>query len=115
MKYLCLVYQDETLLQNKSKEETDKMNAEEWAFAEVTQDSGQLIVGHELQPTHTATTVRVRNGKTLTTAGPFAETREQIGGFYLIEANDFNDAIRVASRIPNARLGSIEVRPILAY
>ncbi len=115
MKYLCLIYQDESLLQKMSKAEMDKLNAEEWAFAEVFQDGGQLIVGHELQPTHTATTVRVRNGKTLTAAGPIAETQEQIGSFYLIEANDFDDAIRVAARIPSARVGSVEVRPILAY
>lgn len=112
MKYVCLIYQDEALLQKTPKEEMDKMNAEYWAFTDAIQKSGQLIVGHGLQPTHTATTVRVRNGKTLITDGPFAETKEQLGGIYLIEASDLDDAIQVASRIPSARLGSIEVRPI---
>ncbi len=115
MKYLCLVYQDEAAMQKMSKAEMDKMNSENWAFADVYQDGGQLIVGHELQPVHTATTVRVRNGKALTIDGPFAETREQLSGFYLIEASDLSDAIQVASKIPSARLGSIEVRPIQAY
>ena len=114
MKYVCLVYQDEVLLQKMPKEEMGKLSAEYKAFGEAIQKSGQLILGQGLQPTHTATTVRVRNGKTLTTDGPFAETKEQLGSLFLIEARDLNDAIQVASRIPSARLGSIEVRPIWA-
>ena len=78
-------------------------------------NGGALVTGEALQPVSTATTVRVRNGRTATTDGPFAETKEQLGGFYLIEARDLNDAIQVAARIPSARLGSIEVRPIMEF
>jgi len=114
MKYVCLIYQDEALLQKMSKDEMGKLSAEYKAFGEAIQKSGQLILGQGLQPTHSATTVRVRNGKTLTTDGPFAETKEQLGSLFLIEARDLNDAIQVASRIPSARFGSIEVRPVWA-
>jgi hypothetical protein len=114
MKYLCLTYQDETLLQNRTKDEIEKMDAAEFAFAEVFGDSGQLVVEYRLQPTHAATTVRVREGKTLAADGPFACAREQIGGVFLIDATDLNEAIQVASKIPGARLGGIEVRPIYA-
>jgi hypothetical protein len=88
------------------------MMAEFFAFTDSIKASGQYVGSNRLQPTHSATTVRVRDGKVSTTDGPFAETREQLGGYYLVEANDLNDAIRIASRIPAARLGSIEVRPI---
>jgi hypothetical protein len=74
-----------------------------------------MIGGEALQPTHTATTVRVRNGKVSTTDGPFAETKEQLGGYYLIEGKDLNDAIQVAARIPGAKTGSVEVRPIMVF
>jgi hypothetical protein len=112
MKYACLIYQDESLLQKLSKEELDKMNGEYWAATNALQQSGQLIASHGLAPTHTATTVRVRGGKTMTTDGPFAETKEQLGGIYLIEAKDLNEAIQVAAKIPSASIGSIEVRPL---
>ncbi|CAG0950103.1 hypothetical protein ANRL3_00170 [Anaerolineae bacterium] len=111
MKYVCLIYQDEVALQKTPKEETDKLYAEYVASAQDMQKSGKLRSSHGLSPTHTATTVRVRNGKTLTTDGPFAETKEQLGGIFLIEATDLNDAIRVAAKIPTARWGCIEVRP----
>ena len=75
--------------------------------------NGNYIAGEALQPVSTATTVRVKNGKTLTTDGPFAETREQLGGFYLVEAKDLDEAIDLAARIPSARVGTIEVRPIM--
>jgi hypothetical protein len=113
MKYLCLIYQDEAELQEMPKE-MSKLSAEYQAFTEALQKSGQLIIGQGLQPTHTATTVRVRDGKTLTTDGPFVETKEQLGGIYIIEAKDLNDAIQVASKIPSVRFGSIEVRPVWA-
>lgn len=112
MKYLCLIYEDETLWQRMAKTEFEKICGEHVAFTEAIKESGHHIGSNPLQPTHTATTVRVRNGKVSTTDGPFAETKEQLGGYYLIEAKDLNDAIQVASRIPSARLGSIEVRPI---
>jgi hypothetical protein len=113
MRYLCLIYQDETLSQRMPKTEADQMHGEYYAFTDGIRKSGHYVGGNPLQPTSTATTVRVRSGKVSTTDGPFAETKEQLGGYYLIEARDLNDAIQVASRIPGARLGSIEVRPVL--
>ena len=83
------------------------------AFGDSIKKSGQFVGANQLQPTHTATIVRSRNGKISTTDGPYAETKEQLGGYYLIEAKDLNDAIQVASRIPSARSGSIEVRPVV--
>ena len=112
MKYVCLIYQDESLFQNVPKEEMDKMIAEYRAFAGDLQKNGQLILAQGLKPTHTATTVRVKDGKTLTTDGPFAETKEQLASFFLVEASDLNQAIQIASKIPSARVGSIEVRPV---
>jgi hypothetical protein len=113
MKYLCLIYDDETLWQRMPKDEAEKTYGEYFAFTDSIKKSGHYIGGNPLEPTSTATTVRVRNGKVSTTDGPFAETKEQLGGYYLIEARDLNDAIQVASRIPSARSGSIEVRPVM--
>jgi hypothetical protein len=112
MKYLCLIYSDETMWPKLPKAETDAVMAEYMAFTESIKKSGQYLGSNRLQPTHASTTVRLRNGKLSTTDGPFAETKEQLGGYYLVEARDLNDAIQVASRIPSARVGSIEVRPI---
>ena len=98
-----------------SKSESDAFMGEYFQFTGDIKKSGHYIGGEALQPIHTATTVRMRNGKVSTTDGPFAETKEQLGGFYFIEARDLNDAIQVASRIPSARLGSIEVRPIVDF
>jgi len=104
VKYLCLVY----------------LSAEKWsacsdsacaAYAGKLKDSGQLLDGTPLHPVHTATTVRVRNGQATVTDGPFAETKEALAGFYLIDARDLNEAIQIASKIPPAKYGSIEVRP----
>src|SRR5262245_62567432 len=95
-----------------SKGASDAMMGEYSAFTDGIKKSVHYLGGEALTPVQTATTVRVRNGKLSTTDGPFAETREQLGGFYLINARDLNDAIQVASRIPSARLGSVEVRPI---
>jgi hypothetical protein len=113
MKYLCLIYGDESHWAKMPKPDADKMHSEYGAFTEDIKKSGHLLGGNALQPAHSATTVRVRNGKTSTTDGPFAETKEQLGGYYLIEARDLNDAIQVAGRIPGARVGSIEVRPVM--
>ena len=88
---------------------------EYFAFTSDIQKNGKYIAGEALQPTQTATTVRLRNGKVSTTDGPFAETKEQLGGFYMIEANDLNDAIQVAAKIPAARSGTIEVRPVVDF
>ncbi len=115
MRYLCLIYDDEKKVAGMSPKESEAFMGEYFAFTEGIRKSGQYIGGEALQPVQTATTVRVRNGKMATTDGPFAETKEQLGGFYLINAKDLNDAIQVASRIPSARLGSIEVRPIMEF
>ena len=115
MKYLCMIYEDETVWQTLPKAEMDKVYAEYSAFKDDIRKSGHLLGCNPLQPTRTATIVRVRNGKLSATDGPFAETKEQLGGYFLIEAKDFNDAIQVAARIPSARTGSIEVRPIMEF
>jgi hypothetical protein len=113
MRYLCLIYDEEKKLNAMSKSEGEAFMAEYFAFTDAIKKSGHHLAGEALQPVQTATTVRVRNGKASTTDGPFAETKEQLGGFYLINAKDLNDAIQVASRIPSAKIGSIEVRPIM--
>lgn len=112
MKYLCLIYGEEKNVAGMSENELQALMGEFFAFTDSIKKSGHYLGGERLQPIQTATTLRVRGGKLSTTDGPFAETKEQLGGFYLIEARDLNDAIQVASRIPSARWGSIEVRPI---
>ena len=113
MKYLCLIYEEEKRLGVIPKAEMDTMMGEYFAYTEGVKKSGHYVAGEALQPTSTASTVRIRNGKLSTTDGPFAETKEQLGGFYLIEAKDLNEAIQVGSRIPGAKWGSIEVRPVV--
>ena len=115
MRYLCLIYDEEKKMAAMAKLESDAFMGEYFAFTEGIRKSGHFLAGEALQPVHTATTVRVRNGKLSTTDGPFAETKEQLGGFYLINAKDLNDAVQVAAKIPSARLGSVEVRPIMEY
>ena len=115
MKYLCLIYDDEKLWPSMPKAEAEAMMGEYFAFTEAVKKSGHYLGGNALQPTSTATCVRVRHGKTTTTDGPFAETKEQLGGYYLVEARDLNDAIQVAARIPGAKMGTVEVRPIQTY
>lgn len=115
MKYLCLIYDEEKILNNMSKAETDAFMGEYFTFTNEVRQSGHYEAGEALQPVATATTVRIRNGKMATTDGPFAETKEQLGGFYLIKAKDLNEAIQIASRIPSARYGSIEVRPVVDF
>ena len=112
MKYLCLVYYDEKDLDAMPRDEFAAFSEEHVALDEDLRRSGHSIAAEALQPAHTATTLRIRNGKLSTTDGPFAETKEQLGGIYLIEARDLNDAIQAAARIPAARVGSIEVRPV---
>ena len=112
MKYLCLIYQDEKALAGMTKADGEKFYGEYMVFTEDIKKSGHHVGGDPLHPTATATTVRVRDGKTVTTDGPFAETKEQLGGYYMIDARDLNEAIQIAARIPSARFGSIEVRPI---
>ena len=115
MKYLCLIYDDEKKWAEMPKAEADAIMGEYFAFTQGIKESGHMLAGEALQPVETATTVRVRNGRVSTTDGPFAETKEQLGGFYLIEARDLNDAIQVAAKIPSARIGSIEVRPVVDF
>ncbi len=112
MQYLCLIYSDETMWPKMAPTEAESMMAEYMAFTAQVKESGHYLGGNRLQPTPASTSVRIRNGKLSATDGPFAETKEQLGGYYLIEAKDLNDAIQVASRIPGARVGCIEVRPI---
>ncbi|MGZ8398863.1 MAG: YciI family protein [Gemmatimonadales bacterium] len=115
MRYLCLIYEDEKAWESKPQAELEAIMGEYFAFTEGIKGNGKLVAGEALQPTPTATTVRVRNGKISTTDGPYAETKEQLGGFYLIDAKDLNDAIQVASKIPGARDGAIEVRPVIDF
>jgi hypothetical protein len=115
MRYLCLIYDDESKWGTMPKEQAEAMMGEYFAFTEGVKESGHYVGGNALQRTQTATTVRVRHGKISTTDGPFAETKEQLGGYYLIEAKDLNDAIHVAAKIPSSRIGSIEIRPIQEY
>ena len=115
MKYLCLIYENEQEWASLSEEQGNAIMQEYYAFTDGYRQSGHVLAGEALQPTQTATTVRVRNGKISTTDGPFAETREQLGGYYLIEAKDLNEAIQVAAKIPAARNGSVEVRPIMEF
>lgn len=109
MKYLCLVYSDEEKLHTLPDSPED---AECAAYDDTLRESGHRIAAEALEPVQTATTVRVRNGKASVTDGPFAETKEQLAGFYLVEARDLNEAIRIAAKIPAARVGSVEVRPV---
>jgi hypothetical protein len=115
MKYLCLIYENEKNWETMPPADSETIMNEYFAFTEDIRKNGKYVAGEALQPTPTATTVRVRNGKISTTDGPFMETKEQLGGFYLIEAKDLNDAIQVAAKIPSARLGSIEVRPVVDF
>ena len=113
MKYMLLIHEDEKAFQNLSETDRQAIYAEYRRFSEEIAASGQLVGGSELQPTTAATSVRVRHGKRLVTDGPFAETREQLGGYYLIEARDLDEAIELAARIPSARTGTVEVRPLV--
>ena len=113
MKYLLLLYGNETAFANASEAEMGKIFQEYMDYTTGIHKSGNYIAGEALQPIATATTVRQRNGKTLTTDGPFAETKEQLGGFYLVEAKDLDEAIKLASGIPAVRTGSVEIRPIM--
>ena len=113
MKYLCTIYGDESQFADATPEQMSEMLAAYGAFGE---EAGDAILGGEgLQPTSTATTVRVRDGERMLTDGPFAETKEQLGGFYLLECNSLDEAIEWASKIPGASSGSVEVRPVMDY
>jgi hypothetical protein len=113
MRYLLLIYEDEKAAGNVSEAERGQIYGEYMQLTQAIKASGHYVAGAPLQPTSTATSVRMRNGKRLVTDGPFAETREQLGGYYLVEAKDLDEALGIAARIPSARLGTIEVRPVM--
>lgn len=113
MKYLLSIYDDEKNWDSLSESEQGQQLGEYMALSSDLHAAGKLLAGEPLQPVATASTVRVREGRTLVTDGPFAETREQLGGFYLIEAGSLDEALAAAARIPAARTGGVEVRPIL--
>ena len=114
MQYMLLIYQSETDYQKLSEAEKAKISPEYGKFAESTAQSGQLKGGNELKAPASATTLRVRGGKRVVTDGPFAETKEQLVGYFVIEAKDLDEALSIAERIPSVRFGAIEVRPIVA-
>jgi len=115
MQYLLLIYENEQIGAKMSKADGEKFMKEYFDFTDDIKNKKNYLAGEALQPTSTATTVRVRDGKPVTTDGPFAETREQLGGYYLVEAKDLDEARAIAARIPSARHGSIEVRPVVKF
>jgi hypothetical protein len=115
MRYVALIYGNEAAGAKMTHEEQTAEMAAYNAFGEEAGARGVLAGGDALHPTSSATTVRVRDGKTLTTDGPFAETKEQLGGFYLLKCKDLDEAIEIAAKIPGAKTGSIEVRPIMEW
>jgi len=113
MKYILLIYHDEQAWNRLTGAEHQEIYREYRQLIQELQSNGQYLAGDQLQPTTTASSVRVRNGKQLMTDGPFAETREQLGGFFMIEANDLAEAANIAGRIPSSRMGSVEIRPVV--
>src|SRR5262245_49536084 len=112
MKYLLMIYNNEAEEAKASQAEQEAIMNEYYAFSKMVRERNVYVAGEALHPTSSATTVRVRNGKMLTTDGPFAETKEQLGGFYMVDCKDLDEAIEIAAKIPGSRTGSIEVRPI---
>jgi hypothetical protein len=112
MEYLLLIYSPESHRESMPESETKKIYQQYGELIADLRKDGKYLGGHELQPTTSATTVRVRNGKQAVTDGPFAETKEQLGGYFLVEAKDLDEALSIAARIPTATAGSIEVRPV---
>ena len=115
MNYLLLIYENERVMNDMPPEEQGRVFAEYHAFTEGIVKSGHFKAGDALQPVATATSVRVKDGKVVTTDGPFAETKEQLGGYYLIDAEDLDEAVAIAARIPAARVGTVEVRPVMVF
>jgi hypothetical protein len=115
MRYVMLIYEREAEWLSMSEEEQGKVFGEYMAFTDSIRKSGNYAGGEALQPTATATTVRVRDGRAKSMDGPFAETKEQLGGLYIIDAKDLDEAMAIAGRIPGAKYGSIEVRPVIDF
>jgi len=113
MRYMLLIYSPESFWQSISEQERGKIYQEYLDFTDSIRKSGHYVAGDPLERTATATTVRVRDGKPMATDGPFAETREQLGGYYIVKAKNLDEATAIAARIPSSRIGSIEVRPIV--
>ena len=112
MKYMLLIHDSEKVWGALSQDEQQQIMADYRRFSDEIKATGQYLAGSQLQPTSAATSVRVRNGKRIVTDGPFAETREQLGGYYLVDAKDLDEAIGLAERLPSAKLGTIEIRPL---
>jgi hypothetical protein len=112
MKYMLLIHDSEKVWGTLSQDEQQQIMADYRRFSDEIKGTGHYLAGSQLQPTSTATSVRVRNGKRVVTDGPFAETREQLGGYYLVDAKDLDEAIGLAERLPSAKLGTIEIRPL---
>jgi hypothetical protein len=115
MRYMLQIYSPDGYWDSLSEEERRALYAEYFAFTRDVSAQGALVGSHELEPAATATSVRVRNGETLVTDGPFAETKERLGGYYVIEAETLDEALEWAARIPSARHGTIEVRPVVLH
>lgn len=115
MKYLLLIYEDENISRMRDENSNKDLIDEYFAYTKSLKDAGVYLAGDALQSVSTATTVRVRQGRVSTTDGPFAETKEQLGGYYLIDVPDLDEALKWASRLPSAREGSIEVRPLFTF
>ncbi len=113
MKYMLLIYDNEQAWRKRSEAEQSKIYADYGQFTQKITSNGNFLAGAQLHPIATASSVRVRDGKELVTDGPFAETHEQLGGYYLIEAKDLDEATAIAAKIPSARMGTIEVRPVV--
>jgi hypothetical protein len=114
MQYLLLIYEDEALMADRAGTDPTFL-ADYGSFTKRIVESGEMNAGEALKPTSTATSVRVRNGDILLTDGPFAETREQLGGFYMVTADNLDRAIEIAAQIPSAKYGTIEVRPVMVW
>jgi hypothetical protein len=115
MQYMLLIYDDPSVWAAMAEDEANAYYAEYVSYTNALRDSGKLVAGDQLQPTSTATSIRIRGGKTLTTDGPFAETKEVLGGYYLINADSLDEALEWGAKIPSSRVGTIEVRPLVEY
>jgi hypothetical protein len=115
MQFMLLIYDEEQTWRGMSEEERNAVTGEYSAYTEQLREAGAYVAGDALQPIGTATTVRVRDGEQLLTDGPFAETKETLGGYYLVDVDSIDDAIQWAAKIPSARFGSIEVRPVVVF
>lgn len=115
MQYMALIYDSEQTLAAMSPQEREQFMGDYFAFSKAARDAGVFVAGDALKGVDTATTLRIRDGQTLHTDGPFAETKEQLGGYYLLECKDLDEALHWAAKIPSAKTGSIEVRPVVVF